>query len=78
MKRLLLILLTLAGLTGAKADLTTTGYYRIRNVYTQRYVTVADDECTYVDFVAGKIDGHSLVTEKDYSIICHDPASIIY
>lgn len=78
MKKLFLLFLTLTGLVSAKADLTTSGYYRIRNVYTQRFVTVADDECEYVDFVAGKIDGHSMVTEKDFSLICHDPASIIY
>lgn len=54
------------------------GYYRIKNQFTLRYVTVIDNDCEYIDLVTGKIDGHSLFTIQDFGIICHDPASVIY
>lgn len=78
MKRFFLYLFSLLTVSSAMADFTEAGYYRLKNVYTQRYVTVIDDKCEYVDFVTGKIDGHSLFTQQDFSLICHDPASIIY
>ncbi len=71
-------LLALASAIPVFANFNGAGYYRIKNQFTLRYVTVIDNDCEYIDLVTGKIDGHSLFTIQDFDIVCHDPASVIY
>lgn len=78
MKKITLLLSAALLSLSASADFTGAGYYRLENVNSHRYVCVIDNDCAYVNLVTGDIDSHALVTQKDFEIVCHDPATIIY
>ncbi len=55
----------------------TSGYYRIKNAATDRYITVCDDTFTII-WNATDVDLSALATIRDYSKIINDPGSILY
>lgn len=80
MKKLLLTLfVSLAGImtTMAQSSYTGDGYYRVKNVNTERYITVIDGYGK-VDIQSTSADMGAIETVRDFENIVSDPASIIY
>lgn len=80
MKKLLLTLfVSLAGImtTMAQSSYTGDGYYRVKNVNTERYITVIDGYGR-VDIQSTSADMGAIETVRDFENIVSDPASIIY
>lgn len=80
MKNLLLTLfVSLAGImtTMAQSSYTGDGYYRVKNVNTERYVTVIDGYGK-VDVQSTSADMGAIETVRDFENIVSDPASVIY
>lgn len=80
MKKLLLTLfVSLAGImtTMAQSSYTGDGYYRVKNVNTERYITVIDGYGK-VDVQSTSADMGAIETVRDFENIVSDPASIIY
>lgn len=59
------------------ANLNGNGYYRVRNVGTQRWASLVDNKAT-VDKIAGDAELHALQLSKDTEAILSDPGSIVY
>ncbi|MDE6577670.1 MAG: hypothetical protein K2J82_02405 [Muribaculaceae bacterium] len=78
MKKFFLSLSAIFLSVSAFADFTGAGFYRLKNQNSQRYVSVIDNDCAYVDLVSGSIDSHALITIKSFDEVCHDPSTIIY
>ncbi len=76
MKKLTLIQLFLLFSVAISAQIAS-GYYRIQNKVTDRYITVWDNTFT-VNAAATDVDLSALVTIRDYNRIINDPGSIIY
>ncbi len=53
------------------------GYYRVQNKVTKRYITVQDNSFT-INTAATDVDLSALVTIRNYNRIINDPGSIIY
>lgn len=80
MKKLLLTLfVSLAGImtTMAQSSYTGDGFYRVKNVNTERYITVIDGYGR-VDIQSTSADMGAIETVRDFENIVSDPASIIY
>lgn len=80
MKKILLTLfVSLAGImtTMAQSSYTGDGYYRVKNVNTERYITVIDGYGR-VDIQSTSADMGAIETVRDFENIVSDPASIIY
>lgn len=80
MKQILLTLLvSFVGFTSlqAQSSYTGDGYYRVKNVNTERYVTVIDGYGK-VDVQSTSADMGAIETVRDFENIVSDPASIIY
>lgn len=63
--------------TMAQSSYTGDGYYRVKNVNTERYVTVIDGYGK-VDVQSTSADMGAIETVRDFENIVSDPASIIY
>ena len=80
MKKLLLTLLvSIASFMSlqAQSSYTGDGYYRVKNVNTERYITVIDGYGR-VDIQSTSADMGAIETVRDFENIVSDPASIIY
>lgn len=80
MKKILLTLfVSLAGImtTMAQSSYTGDGFYRVKNVNTERYITVIDGYGR-VDIQSTSADMGAIETVRDFENIVSDPASIIY
>lgn len=80
MKQILLTLLvSFVGFTSlqAQSSYTGDGYYRVKNVNTERYITVIDGYGR-VDIQSTSADMGAIETVRDFENIVSDPASIIY
>lgn len=78
MKRFFTILAAML-LTGtAMAQLNGDGYYRVKNVVTERYIRIVDNNVPNVDITTTDIDLTSLESLKPFSKVISDPSTIIY
>ena len=59
------------------AQMNGSGYYRVQNKVTERYIRVIDDKGS-VDLATTNADLGALETKKHFSNVVSDPASIIY
>lgn len=76
---LLTLLVSFVGFTSlqAQSSYTGDGYYRVKNVNTERYITVIDGYGK-VDIQSTSADMGAIETVRDFENIVSDPASIIY
>ena len=77
MKRFLLYLLLLSTAGSAFAQYNGSGYYRVQNKVTQRYIRVIDNKGS-VNLTTTDADLGALETKKYFENVVSDPASIIY
>lgn len=77
MKRFLLLLAGLAVFSSSFANLTGSGYYRVRNYGSERWASMVDNDGD-IDIVAGNADLHALALTKNTEAILSDPGSIVY
>ncbi len=76
MKRYILIQFFLLCSVALSAQIAS-GYYRIQNKVTKRYITVQDNTIT-INPYGTNVDLSALATNRNYSKIVNDPGSIIY
>lgn len=78
-KSLLTLLVSIASFMSlqAQSSYTGDGYYRVKNVNTERYITVIDGYGK-VDIQSTSADMGAIETVRDFENIVSDPASIIY
>lgn len=73
-----LISLAFAVLTASAASAQVTeGYYRVQNVYSERYLYVMDNKGK-IDYAATTIEAGAIVPKKYLEKAVYDPASVIY
>ena len=79
MKRFLLFLLTLSISVAncAWAQYNGSGYYRVQNKVTKRYIRVIDNRGS-VNLATTEADLGALETKKHFENVVNDPASVIY
>ena len=77
MKKNLLILLAAACALPVMADLQGSGYYRVQNYATNRYVEVVDNKGS-IDYGATSAELHAIQLQKNFDLVCSDPASVLY
>ncbi|MBR6629312.1 MAG: InlB B-repeat-containing protein [Bacteroidaceae bacterium] len=77
MKRFISILIGLLSLTVAFSQLNGDGYYRIRNVGSQRYIVVTDNKGS-VDIATTSADLGAVKLIKDFSNVVSEPGSVLY
>lgn len=78
MKKYVLSLLGLFAASVSFAQITTNGYYRVRNYTTNRYITVVDNKTKGIDHVTTTADLLALNTIRSWEKIESNPASVIY
>lgn len=77
MKKFLLAIGILSCAFSAQADLTGTGFYRVKNYATDRWASLIDNTGA-IDFVAGSADLHALSLTNDTEEILSNPGSVVY
>ena len=77
-KRLYLLLLACCVLLSAHAQLNGNGYYRVKNVASNRWMSLCDNTSTGVDYNSTTIDCAALVTNSIWDEISCDAGSIFY
>lgn len=77
MKKFLIALCLLGGISSAYADLNGAGYYRVKNYGSSRWASLIDDKGE-VDLVAATADLHALSLTSDTEQILSDPGSIVF
>lgn len=77
MKNILFILMVLCSSLNALAQLNGNGYYRIRNVGSQRYLTVKDNKGS-IDINSTSADLGAAELYKNFENIVSDPGSVLY
>ena len=77
MKKILLGIGILLGIFNAQADLTGSGFYRVKNYGSSRWCSLVDDKGD-LDLVAGKADLHALSLTLNPDSILSVPGSIVY
>ena len=77
MKKFLLFIFAIAVANLALADYTGSGYYRVQNKVTERYIRVIDNRGS-VNLSTTEADLGALETKKYFENVVSDPASIIY
>lgn len=79
MRRLLLFLfvLALSAVNSALAQYNGSGYYRVQNKVTERYIRVIDNRGS-VNLATTEADLGALETKKHFENVVNDPASVIY
>lgn len=75
-KTLLLSLMAMASIS-ALADYTGPGYYRVQNYKTERWISIIDNRGT-IDFGSTSVDLQAIKLQKNFDVVCSDPASILY
>ena len=76
MKKILLFIFILSTASNAFAQVAT-GYYRVQNKVTERYIRVIDNKGS-IDIASTTADLGALETKKHFENVVSDPASIIY
>lgn len=64
-------------LSVAAAAQVSEGYYRVKNVYSERYLYVMDNKGK-IDYAATTIEAGAILPKKDLAKAVYDPASVIY
>lgn len=77
-KRLYLLLLTCCVLLSTHAQLNGNGYYRVKNVASNRWMSLCDNKSTGVDYNSTTVDCAALVTNSIWDEISCDAGSIFY
>ncbi len=77
MKKTLLLSMLMTSAIGAFAQLPSSGYYRVQNAASERYVVLVDDRGS-IDFATTDADLNALRTVKGFETVASNPASIIY
>ena len=77
MKKYTLLFVALVAALTSQAQLDGNGYYRVQNVYTNRYIRVIDDYGK-IDIASTTADMTAIQTIKNFGNVVSDPASIIY
>ncbi len=77
MKKILLLSLALSSAFGAFAQMPSSGYYRVQNVASGRYVVLVDNRGS-IDFATTDADLNALRTVKGFETVASNPASVIY
>lgn len=77
MKRSLLLTFAASISLLAMADLNGTGYYRVHNFKSQRYVSVIDNRGR-IDYMNTTADLQAVKLQKNVDEVCCDPASVLY
>ncbi len=77
MKKLILLSLALSSAFVAHAQLPSSGYYRVQNVASERYVVLVDNRGS-IDFATTDADLNALRTVKGFETVVSNPASVIY
>ncbi len=67
----------ISGLT-AQAQFNGSGYYRVQNTGTERYMSLCDNHSTGVDMASTSVDAAALVTKKNFDEVLTDPGSVFY
>jgi len=77
MNRIKLLSLLLVCTLSAYAQLNGSGYYRVQNTTTQRYITVIDGYGS-ANLTGRSVDSKALRTVSPFDLVASDPSSIIY
>lgn len=77
MKKLLLTIALASVVSVGFADITGSGYYRVKNYGSQRWASLIDNKGE-VDKVAATADLHALQLSNDTEVTLSDPGSIVY
>lgn len=77
MKKSLLLSIAASVSLYAAADLGQAGYYRVQNYKTGRYVSVVDNRGR-IDYKNTTADLRAIQLQKDFDVVCADPASVLY
>lgn len=77
MKKLFLMLFLFGFILTMHADITGTGYYRVKNYGSSRWASLVDNAGD-LDLVAASADLHALNLTKDSEMIMSDPGSIVF
>jgi len=78
MKRFYFILLTLIYVLSVSAQLEGSGYYRVKNYGSQRYIYVCDGTSSGINMSTTSVDMGAVQTWSDLNKAITDPASVIY
>lgn len=78
MKRLFFIILSVISVISAFAQLDGTGYYRVKNYGTNRYIYVCDGYSSGINMSTTSVDMGAVQTWTDLNKAITDPASVIY
>lgn len=62
----------------AYAQFNGSGYYRVQNSNTERYMSLSDNHSTGVDIASTSVDAGALVTKKNMDEVLTDPGTIFY
>lgn len=77
MKKTLLLSLALSIAFTMMADMNGSGYYRVENYVTKRYISVIDTKGR-IDFGSTSADLQAIRLDRNFNNVSHDPASILY
>lgn len=77
MKKSIILSMALCAFLSASADYNGAGYYRVRNLKTERWCTVVDDYGR-IDYGNTTADLVAIRLHKTFDYICSDPGSVLY
>lgn len=77
MKKLLILSLLAASASTTLADYNGTGYYRVQNYKTTRWISIIDNKGS-MDVGSTTFDLGAVQLQKNWDEVCCDPASILY
>ena len=77
MKKIILSLILSAPLA-ASAQITSDGYYRVKNNASERYITITDDIVGEVNMSSTTADLSNITTWRGFDYVKSNPASVIY
>lgn len=75
-KSIILSILALASFS-AYADYNGTGYYRVKNYKTDRWISVTDNKGS-IDYGSTSADVEAIRLRRNYDVVQSDPASVLY
>lgn len=77
MRKSIVLSITMCAAFTANADLDGAGYYRVRNLKTERWVSVIDNYGR-IDYGNTTADLQAIKLQKNFDVVCSDPASVLY
>ena len=77
MRKSIVLSIAMGVALSASADFTGAGYYRVRNLKTERWASVIDNY-GYIDYGNTTADLQAIKLQKNFDVVCSDPASVLY